>query len=160
MTDLSTPAESPNGGYATVAPTANICGERVDDTATDARTTALAKLPMAFRHNSLALAAYPWDTGIVMVKDLSRTFDESHYAFVSVTLLVPLSSNVNFRSVLLDRPAGFRCEAIHDVTDHRSSADIHARCAVRSLFEDGRGTNHSRRRAGPPKISEACIRSL
>jgi len=45
--------------------------------------SAMAKNVKCFRLNSLALVRYPWDSGAVMAPDLSKVFDQNHFAFVS-----------------------------------------------------------------------------
>ena len=74
-----------------------------DNTFMDVDGSSLTKGPSGFRHNALALVAYPWATGIVMKEDLSSTFEENHYAFVSVFLTLYLTSKLPHFSVVLCR---------------------------------------------------------
>ena len=60
----------------------------------DIVSSELIKGPTGFRRNALALVSYPWTTGVVMCHDLSKIFDEDHYAFVSV-LLFPLLPEIH-----------------------------------------------------------------
>lgn len=43
----------------------------------------IAKNNPNFRHNSLVLVTYPWASGVIMEPDLSKSFDEDHFAYVS-----------------------------------------------------------------------------
>jgi hypothetical protein len=45
--------------------------------------TGIAENVKGFRHNSLALVTYPWASGVIMQPNLSKIFDQNHYAFVS-----------------------------------------------------------------------------
>ena len=36
-----------------------------------------------FHHNSLALVMYPWASGVIIQPNLSKIFDQNHYAFMS-----------------------------------------------------------------------------
>ena len=43
----------------------------------------IAESVKGFRHNSLTLVTYPWASGVIMQPNLSKIFDQNHYAFVS-----------------------------------------------------------------------------